>query len=110
MTTDSTDSHLFALFERDKRLNAEFGPLNAAADSARLADNPSEDLEAKEDAKLAEIEAAIVAIRETPAQTLKGVLAKLDWAGPEGKTTPDDDATIDSAREDLRRIIGTATG
>ena len=98
------DDHLFALIERDKRLSATWGNIDDALALAKQAGTSTAALKDKDNTTTAELRDLATAIRETPAQTVQGVLAKLEWAGP-ADSPPDDEETVESARADLRRIV-----
>ena len=74
------DSQLFTLIEYDKRLSAAWGTADEALGLARGTGASTLLFQARYDAVTAELQTAADAICETPAQTLEGVLAKLDWA------------------------------
>ena len=75
------DSQLFTLIEHYKRLSGAWGTADEALVLARGTGASTLLFQARYDAITAELQTAADAIlRETPAQTLEGVLAKLDWA------------------------------
>ena len=105
MTTE-TDDNLLALIKTHDRINALYLDAINVADTVQFAGQDAKFLQARADTLDDEMMAVYDAVEKSPARTMAGVLAKLDFAG----VPPEDHYMVAVAREDLRLMVGPEVG